>query len=198
MKWRATSRAASSTRCCRSKASSKGAWISSTVEGKSLNRSSPYSASSSWSEQLFIADFEAVLYHGGFFADLATRLRELAKACRAQGCSVVAPGALIRHIEPHGLKVVEIPPWFDPAETRFTPSRAARRLGRMAFLLAAVAMFGGGVFSQFWPEALSASFQPFERLTAFTSVKAPYKLRCTFPLGLQAFGRSRPAAKAWS
>jgi hypothetical protein len=29
----------------------------------------------------------------------------------------MAPGALIRHIEPDGLKVVEIPPWFDPAET---------------------------------------------------------------------------------
>ena len=38
----------------------------------------------------------------------------------------MAPGALIRHIEPHGLKVVEIPPWFDPAETRFTPVRARR------------------------------------------------------------------------
>jgi hypothetical protein len=42
-----------------------------------------YGASSRWSAELFIADFEAVLYHGGFFADLATRLRELAKACRA-------------------------------------------------------------------------------------------------------------------
>ena len=42
-----------------------------------------YGASSSWSKDLFVADFEAVLYHGGFFADLATRLRELAKACRA-------------------------------------------------------------------------------------------------------------------
>ena len=47
-----------------------------------------YGASSGWSEELFVADFDAVLYHGGFFADLATRLRELAKACRAQGCFV--------------------------------------------------------------------------------------------------------------
>ena len=39
-----------------------------------------YGASSSWSKELFVADFEAVLYHGSFFADLATRLRELAKA----------------------------------------------------------------------------------------------------------------------
>ena len=45
------------------------------------------------------------------------RLKELAKACRAQGCFVLAPGALIRHIEPHELKVVEILPWLDPAET---------------------------------------------------------------------------------
>src|SRR3984957_8814160 len=74
-----------------------------------------YGASSSSSKDLFIADFDAVLYHGGFFADLATRLKELAKACRAQGGCVMAPGALIRHIEPDGLKVVEIPPWFDPA-----------------------------------------------------------------------------------
>ena len=76
-----------------------------------------YGASSNWSEELFVADFEAVLYHGGFFADLATRLRELAKACRAQGCFVAAPGPLIRHIEPHGVMAVEIPDWLDPAET---------------------------------------------------------------------------------
>jgi hypothetical protein len=30
-----------------------------------------YGASSSWSKELFVADFEAVLYHGSFFADLA-------------------------------------------------------------------------------------------------------------------------------
>ena len=53
-----------------------------------------YGASSNWSEELFVADFDAVLYHGGFFADLATRLRELAKACRAHGYFVVAPGRL--------------------------------------------------------------------------------------------------------
>ena len=76
-----------------------------------------YGASSSWSEELFVADFEAALYHGGFFADLATRLRELAKACRAHGHFIAAPAALIRHIEPHGVMVVEIPPWLDPAET---------------------------------------------------------------------------------
>jgi hypothetical protein len=77
-----------------------------------------YGASSGWSEELFVADFDAVLYHGGFFADLATRLRELAKACRAHGDYVAARGALlIRHIEPHGVMAVEIPPWLDPAET---------------------------------------------------------------------------------
>ena len=76
-----------------------------------------YGASSSWSKELFVADFDAVLYHGRFFADLATRLKELAKACRAQECRVFAPGALIRHIEPHGIMAREIPPWFDPAET---------------------------------------------------------------------------------
>jgi hypothetical protein len=76
-----------------------------------------YGASSRWSEELFVADFDAGLYHGGFFADLATRLRELAKSCRAHGYFVLAPGALIRHIEPHGVMVVEIQPWLDPAET---------------------------------------------------------------------------------
>jgi hypothetical protein len=76
-----------------------------------------YGASSSWSEELFVADFDAGLYHGGFFADLATRLRELANACRAHGYFVLAPGALIRHIEPHGVMVVEIPLWLEPAET---------------------------------------------------------------------------------
>ena len=76
-----------------------------------------YGASSAWSKDLFIVDFDAVLYHGGFFADLATRLKELAKACRAQGCCVMAPGALIRHIELHGVMTREIPDWFDPAET---------------------------------------------------------------------------------
>ena len=72
---------------------------------------------SSRSDELFVADFDAVLYHGGFFADLATRLKELAKACRAHGCFVAAPGALIRHIWPHGVMAVEIPTWLDPAET---------------------------------------------------------------------------------
>jgi hypothetical protein len=76
-----------------------------------------YGASSRWSGELFIADFEAVLYHGGFFADLATWLRELAKACRAPLYYVAVPGALIRHIEPHGVMAIEIPPWLDPAET---------------------------------------------------------------------------------
>jgi hypothetical protein len=76
-----------------------------------------YGASSSWWKELFVADFETVLYHGGFFADLATRLRELAKACRAPLYYVAAPRALIRYIKPHGVMAVEIPPWFDPAET---------------------------------------------------------------------------------
>ena len=91
-----------------------------------------YGASSSWSTDLFIADFDAVLYHGSFFADLATRLKELATACRAQGCRVIAPGALIRHIESHGLKVVEIPPWFDPAETLLFAA-ACIKSGRVKF-----------------------------------------------------------------
>jgi hypothetical protein len=76
-----------------------------------------YGASSRWSIELFVADFEAVLYHGGFFADLAMRLRELAKACRAPLYYVATPRALIRHILPHRVMAVEIPPWFDPAET---------------------------------------------------------------------------------
>jgi len=50
-----------------------------------------YGASSQWSDELFVADFDAGLYHGGFFADLATRLKELAKACRAQCYFVLAP-----------------------------------------------------------------------------------------------------------
>ena len=76
-----------------------------------------YGASSSWSIELFVVDFDAVLFHGAFFADLATRLGELAKACRAQGCGVMAPGALIGHLEAHGVMAREIPPWLDPAET---------------------------------------------------------------------------------
>ena len=91
-----------------------------------------YGASSRWSEELFVADFDAVLYHGGFFADLATRLRELAKACRAHGYIVVAPGALIRHIEPHGVTAVEIPPWLDPAETLLFAA-ACIKSGRVKF-----------------------------------------------------------------
>jgi hypothetical protein len=78
-----------------------------------------YGASPWGSDELFVADFDAVLYHGGFFADLATRLRELAKACPAHRYFVLAPTALIRHIEPQGVMVVEIPPWLDPAETLF-------------------------------------------------------------------------------
>jgi hypothetical protein len=76
-----------------------------------------YGAASSWWKELFVADFDAGLYHGGFFADLPARLRELAKACHAQIYFVAAPGALIRHIEPHGVIALEIPPWLDPAET---------------------------------------------------------------------------------
>ena len=44
----------------------------------------------------------------------------------------MAPGALIRHIEPHGLKVVEIPPWFDPAETLLFAA-ACIKSGRVKF-----------------------------------------------------------------
>jgi hypothetical protein len=91
-----------------------------------------YGASSSWSEELFVPDFDAVLYHGGFFADLARRLRELEKACRAQGCFVMAPGALIRHIEPHGVMTREIPDWLDPAETLLFAA-ACIKSGRVKF-----------------------------------------------------------------
>jgi hypothetical protein len=91
-----------------------------------------YGASSRWSEELFVADFEAVLYHGGFFADLTTRLRELTKACRAHGYFVLAPGALIRHIEPHGVMAVKIPPWLDPAETLLFAA-ACIKSGRVKF-----------------------------------------------------------------
>ena len=44
----------------------------------------------------------------------------------------MAPGALIRHIEPHGLKVVEIPPWLDPAETLLFAA-ACNKSGRVKF-----------------------------------------------------------------
>ena len=91
-----------------------------------------YGASSGWSEQLFVADFDPVLNRGGFFADLATRLKELAKACRAHRCFVAAPGALIRHIEPHGVMTVEIPPWLDPAETLLFAA-ACIKSGRVKF-----------------------------------------------------------------
>jgi hypothetical protein len=91
-----------------------------------------YRASSGWSEELFVADFDAALYHGGFFADLATRLRELAKACPAQGYFVVVPSALIRHIEPHGVTAIEIPPWLDPAETLLIAA-ACIKSGRVKF-----------------------------------------------------------------
>jgi hypothetical protein len=91
-----------------------------------------YGASSSWSKELFVADFDAVLYHGGFFADLATRLRELAKACRAHQYCVLAPGALIRHVEAHGITAVEIPPWLDPAETLLFAA-ACIKSGRVKF-----------------------------------------------------------------
>ncbi len=67
-----------------------------------------------------------------FFADLATRLKELAKACRAQGYFVAAPVALIRHIEPHGVMAVEIPPWLDPAETLLFAA-ACIKSGRVKF-----------------------------------------------------------------
>jgi hypothetical protein len=76
-----------------------------------------YGASPWGSDELFVADFDAVPYHGGFFAGVATRLRELAKACPAHQYFVFAPGALIRHIRPHGVWVEEIPPWLEPAET---------------------------------------------------------------------------------
>ena len=91
-----------------------------------------YGASSRWLEELLVADFDAVLYHGGFFADLATRLRELAKACRAHAYFVAAPGALIRHIEPHGVMAVKIPPWLDPAETLLFAA-ACIKSGRVKF-----------------------------------------------------------------
>ena len=44
-----------------------------------------------------------------------------------------APGALIRHIEPHGVMAVEIPPWLDPAETLLFAA-ACIKSGRVKFL----------------------------------------------------------------
>jgi hypothetical protein len=96
-----------------------------------------YGASSRWSDELFVADFDAALYHGGFFANLATRLRELAKACRAQGYFVAAPAALIRHIEPHGIRPgsIRLKPCFSPpgASRAAGSSFARRRLTRWRF-----------------------------------------------------------------
>jgi hypothetical protein len=106
--------------------------VSATVWASGADVAVVYGASSSWSEKLFVADFDAGPYHGGFFADLAARLRLLAKACHAQMYFVLAPAALIRHIEPHGLMVVEIPPWFDPAETLLFAA-ACIKSGRVKF-----------------------------------------------------------------
>ncbi len=98
-------------------------------------------ASRWWGRKLFIADFDAVLYHGGFFADLVTRLNsELAKVPVERPCIMSRRReALIRHI--HGVGAIEIPPWFDPAretlafrrhldQERAGPSFARRRLTR--------------------------------------------------------------------
>jgi hypothetical protein len=57
-----------------------------------------YGASPWGSDELFVADFDAVLYHGRFFADLATRLKELAKACPAYRYFGFLPNPLARVI----------------------------------------------------------------------------------------------------
>ena len=44
----------------------------------------------------------------------------------------MAPGALIRHIEPHGLMTREIPHWLDPAETLLFAA-ARIKSGRIKF-----------------------------------------------------------------
>jgi hypothetical protein len=44
----------------------------------------------------------------------------------------MAPRALIRHTEPYGLKVVEIPDWLDPAETLLFAA-ACIKSGRVKF-----------------------------------------------------------------
>ena len=44
----------------------------------------------------------------------------------------MAPGALIRHIEPHEVRAVEIPPWLDPAETLLFAA-ACIKSGRVKF-----------------------------------------------------------------
>ena len=86
-----------------------------------------------WSEELFVADFDAALYHGGFFADLAKRLKKLEKACQAQGCYVMKPGALIRHIEPHGVDDPRNPELVPgPAETLLFAA-ACIKSGRIKF-----------------------------------------------------------------
>jgi hypothetical protein len=66
-------------------------------------------ASSRWSEELFVAAFDVALYHGGFFADFATRPRELATVER-KGVLSLHRGSLRRHIERHAVTVLEIPP----------------------------------------------------------------------------------------
>ena len=48
------------------------------------------------------------------------------------GYLVFAPGALIRHIETYGVMAIEIPPWFDPAETLLFAA-ACIKSGRVKF-----------------------------------------------------------------
>ena len=110
----------------------KSLYVFAAVWAEGADIAAVYGASSSSSKDLFIADFEADLYHGSFFADLAARLKELKKACQAQECCVMAPGALIRHIAPHGVMTREIPDWFDPAETLFFAATCIKS-GRVKF-----------------------------------------------------------------
>jgi hypothetical protein len=118
-------------------ASPQSQYVCATVWAEGAEVAVVYGASSHWLQELFVADFDAALYHGGFFAGVATRLRELAKDCRAHRYFVLAPGALMRHIEPHGVMVEEIPPWLDPAETLLFAA-ACIKSGRVKFCSATI------------------------------------------------------------
>ena len=66
----------------------------------------------------------------------------------------MAPGALFRHIEPHGVMVREIPLWLDPAETLLFAA-ACIKGGRIKFCLPTMAIHPLGAALSSRPTNLS-------------------------------------------
>jgi hypothetical protein len=86
---------------------------------------------------LHILDVDASPFYGGFFADVADRLRRVLPGTKALAAGVFAPASLARHLARFELIVAETPEWFDPEQSLIFAAHVAS-LRRVRFAAAVI------------------------------------------------------------